>query len=319
MTRGTSRTRSRSSTSSGTTGTRTWGDVDRNITHMLSGRGLGGGVAYVGVVCRSLYSYAVSGNINGSFPYPLQDNHWNNWDVVVVAHETGHNFGAPHTHETYPPIDNCGNGDCTDAAEGTIMSYCHTCTGGMTNISLHFHQRIIDEEVMPYLAANAQCLRDGTPEFLTALQGQLATLGEPVTLVADVYDPSGGTPTYQWRRDGVDLSDGGTISGATTDTLAIASAALADTGDYEVVAMNTCGSATSDSARLIVSGGLGDLNCDGMINNFDIDAVRDRRHRNGTSTSHTTPTATSTSQISTETDSSTTSDVDQFVDLLTGD
>jgi Bacterial Ig domain/PA14 domain len=56
-----------------------------------------------------------------------------------VMHEMGHNFGAPHTHDHTPPADGCGANDCTLAYEGTIMSYCHLCTGGMSNISLKFH------------------------------------------------------------------------------------------------------------------------------------------------------------------------------------
>jgi hypothetical protein len=43
------------------------------------------------------------------------------------------------------------------------------------------------------------------------------------------------TLTYQWRRNGVDLSNGGTISGVTTPTLTISSTIPGDAGDYDVV------------------------------------------------------------------------------------
>ena len=81
--------------------------VSRHLAHLLSGRNLGGGVAWVSAVCTS-NGYAVSGNLAGSFPLPLVDHDHNNWDPIVVAHEIGHNCGTYHTHDYEPPIDGCG-------------------------------------------------------------------------------------------------------------------------------------------------------------------------------------------------------------------
>ena len=118
--------------------------VQREVAHLLSGN-YGGGVAWVSVVCHNSYGYGLSG-VAGSFPYPLRDHDGGNWDLFVVAHELGHNFGTLHTHDGYDPtIDDCGNGDCSQAWGGTIMSYCHTCAGGMTNIVLAFHPRVITQ------------------------------------------------------------------------------------------------------------------------------------------------------------------------------
>jgi pectin methylesterase-like acyl-CoA thioesterase len=56
-----------------------------------------------------------------------------------------------------------------------------------------------------------------------------------------------GVPTlaYQWRKDGVDLSDGGNLSGATTTALSITSAQPSDNGNYTVVITNVFGATTS--------------------------------------------------------------------------
>ena len=47
-----------------------------------------------------------------------------------------------------------------------------------------------------------------------------------------------------------DLTNGGNISGATTDTLVISPATFSDIGLYDVIVSNGCGSATSNSVTL---------------------------------------------------------------------
>jgi hypothetical protein len=111
------------------------GHVDRDLTHFLSGRPLGGGVAWLGVLCSN-YNYALSANLNGSFPYPVQHNHAENWDLMVFNHELGHNVGCPHTHDI--GVDNCAGGDCSIVPNATIMSYCHGCPGGLANVRMEF-------------------------------------------------------------------------------------------------------------------------------------------------------------------------------------
>lgn len=143
-------------------------EVQRDVAHLLSQRAFtgAGGTAYLNGLCSDL-GYGISGYLNGFFPHPLLDNQPQNWDPYVVTHELGHNFGAPHTHQMAPPIDTCGLGDCTDAAAGTIMSYCHTCSGALRNIAFTFHPRIRDERMIPFLSgvtcnltAPASCLAD---------------------------------------------------------------------------------------------------------------------------------------------------------------
>jgi hypothetical protein len=113
-----------------------------DLAHFLSGANLGGGVAYVDVLCNPNFGFGVSGNISGNIDWGA----WTGaagdftWDFMVVAHELGHNFGSQHTHDYCPPLDRCytncnGSTTCT---RGTIMSYCHVC-GGMSNIDLWFH------------------------------------------------------------------------------------------------------------------------------------------------------------------------------------
>ena len=183
--------------------------VQRNSATFLSGRGLGGGVAWLNAGCGS-YAYSVSANLGGWFPYPLVDNSWDNWDIMVVAHELGHNYGAPHTHNYTPPADGCGSDpqDCTAANndEGTIMSYCHICDGGMSNVDMRFHPMSIGS-ITSYIGGGACNFSPSVqppaalPDYATCLTGavididvlanDLALNCDPITSIS-VAQPGGG-------------------------------------------------------------------------------------------------------------------------------
>lgn len=130
------------------------GGLKRTLAQLVSSPGSTsvGGIAYRNTLCRNDLGYSVVG-IRGSIDdFPV---HNYVWDVMVVAHEVGHNFSSPHTHDcewgtdqnTYA-IDSCVSlytwpraGDaCTPnsprAKLGTIMSYCHLNSMGS---SLVFH------------------------------------------------------------------------------------------------------------------------------------------------------------------------------------
>ncbi|RJP39916.1 MAG: hypothetical protein C4547_02895 [Phycisphaerales bacterium] len=133
------------------------GHVSKDVAHLLSGRRLGGGIAYLDVLCDG---FGVSGNFRGTFPRPPRDRQPGNWDIKVVQHEIGHNFGSPHTHCYDPPIDTCaGEGwDCPHpqvCQVGTLMSYCNLCPGDTRNVDLKFHPRVISEE----LREDVDCMR----------------------------------------------------------------------------------------------------------------------------------------------------------------
>ncbi|MFT5197821.1 MAG: hypothetical protein ACI87O_000463 [Planctomycetota bacterium] len=137
-----------------------------NLAHFMSGANLGGGVAYLDVLCNSTWGFGVSGNLSGGTQFPVSQSS-NTWDFVVVAHELGHNFGTSHTHNYCPPIDECASsanfGSCQNSRNctnsGTLMSYCHTCSGGMNNITTFFHPTVV---TTMRNAAVGSCLPDYT-------------------------------------------------------------------------------------------------------------------------------------------------------------
>jgi len=189
----------------------TMGSVDRTLVHYLTGRTdtSYGGVAYLSVLCNESFGYGVSAYINGSFPYPLVDHNGGNWDVVVVSHELGHNFGTSHTHNYSPQIDGCGTGDCSSAFGGTIMSYCHSCAGGMTNLVLQFHPRVQDTIIGYMDSVNCDLVGEG----VSAIDDSVETIQDTaVTIDALGNDESQSCDSFSLLSFDANTANGGSVS-----------------------------------------------------------------------------------------------------------
>jgi hypothetical protein len=124
--------------------------VNRAAVAMLSARGGSGaaGIAWIDVLCNKSYAYSYTQVYTTGTTV-------SSGEVMVVAHEIGHNFGSPHTHCYNPPLDTCYNAEsgcytgtkaCPSAAtingvpnvRGTLMSYCHLGGIGCTTSNV-FH------------------------------------------------------------------------------------------------------------------------------------------------------------------------------------
>jgi len=57
---------------------------------------------------------------------------------------------------------------------------------------------------------------------------------------------------YQWRRDTVNLTDGGNLSGSSSATLVIANVSAADAASYDVIVTNAVGTVTGPAATLTI-------------------------------------------------------------------
>ena len=86
------------------------------------------------------------------------------------------------------------------------------------------------------------------PAITTQPTGQAIVAGQPVTFSVVA---TGTAPTYQWRKLGVPLANGGGISGATTASLTLAAVSAADAALYNVVVTDGT-TLASNSARLDV-------------------------------------------------------------------
>lgn len=189
-----------------------------DLAHLV-GRGGGGGVAYLDVLCVPTYAYGYSGVALSYSDVPTYS-----WTVNVLTHEIGHNLGSPHTHGCNwngdnSQIDDCGNaylandgnpntnpGDCYDPndeiipSKGTIMSYCHLTSGVGIDLNLGFGDQpgdLIRSEVY-----NATCL--GPCEACTT-EGQACDDGDPCTTndAIDAFCNCRGTYVGDNDNDGV--------------------------------------------------------------------------------------------------------------------
>ena len=145
--------------------------INRDLVHLLSKRtNTGtGGIAYLDVLCDNNFGYGFSSDLNNDTTYNFPNPSYT-WNLFVCSHEIGHNFGAHHTFwcgwasdPTIPfaggVIDNCVDveGSCSNnplPQTGTIMSYCHTTSGGAI---LDFHEVVVSQALNPGIL-NANCL-----------------------------------------------------------------------------------------------------------------------------------------------------------------
>ena len=114
-------------------------------------------------------------------------------------------------------------------------------------------------------AGNYTCVIIDACGFVTSNAASLtlnpptAISTQPVSLTANEGDnvqftvvASGSNLTYQWKKDGTNLSNGGNVSGVTTNALTITSVTTADYGNYNCAITGDCGVAESDSALLTI-------------------------------------------------------------------
>ena len=146
--------------------------VPRTTAHLISRRAPGdqGGIAYLNGICNSVTSgsgYGYSNTTGAINQLPVYS-----WDVMVVSHELGHNFGSNHTHNcSWPggPIDSCyaTEGGCYTgpviARAGTIMSYCHLTSAG---IDLRLGFGPLPKALIRQNSENASCISPASEQLI---------------------------------------------------------------------------------------------------------------------------------------------------------
>jgi hypothetical protein len=197
--------------------------ASRDLAHHVSGRNLGGGIAYLDVLCGSPFGYGVS-SVNGQSTFPTSET---TYDVFLIAHELGHNFGSYHTQNCFwqsaglapagALLDSCfaAEGTCYNGPvgvlppnKGTIMSYCPV----PQTVRLEFHPACVT--VMRQTAENG-CLQVPVPQPPTGLSANPLPTGAQLVWVAST---SPNVIRYDVYRSTTALDLAPTLIGNTTGT-----------------------------------------------------------------------------------------------------
>jgi hypothetical protein len=127
-----------------------------------------------------------------------------------------------------------------DANGDVTLTYAALANTGQGNATgLNGIQLILNA---PAVGAPPSITKNPTPVF-----------GPTNGVVQLTVQASGDNLTYQWRKAGKNLPNGGDVSGATTATLTISSLSAADVGVYSVAVFNPAGSLVSQNATVNIS------------------------------------------------------------------
>jgi hypothetical protein len=133
--------------------------------------------------------------------------------------------------------------------------------GGVLDPSGNFFTGLMDEVAVFDRALSGSELSDIFGAALTGGDLPPGIAIQPSPAAATLYagrsiswtvSAVGTSPSYQWRKDGVPLSDSVNVSGSGTPTLSIGSVAGTNQGAYDVVITNHIGSITSSVVSLTV-------------------------------------------------------------------
>ena len=149
------------------------------------------------------------------------DNDYDQTDVPASVNQINLPIGVTGTVDTGTP--------------GTyLLTYTFTNSSGSVQTT---HRTVVVVGIPPAIGSQ--------PQGLLVPEGAAAGFQVAATGTAPL--------SYQWQREGVDLPDGGNLSGTATTNLTWSATTTNDGGSYTVVITNLYGSVTSRVARLVVS------------------------------------------------------------------
>lgn len=154
------------------------------------------------------------------------------------------------------PLSYVWRKDGTSLKDGGIFSGTLTDTLTLTGVTLDSagSYDVVVSNSAGDATSDAAALRVNAavvaPTITTQPMAQTVTAGGNATFT--VAASGTGPFNYVWRKGGTPLQDSGTVSGSTTDTLALTNVATTDAGSYDVVVSNSAGNAMSNAATLTV-------------------------------------------------------------------
>ncbi len=162
--------------------------------------------------------------------------------AAVGSPPLGYQWQVQETNLTWTNVMNGGN--ISGATNNTL-----TVSNAQTNNSGNY--QVIVTNYVGSVTSSVAVLTVTSAPFLT-LQPTNQTVGVGSTVVFNINGYATSPYFLQWLKDGLDLVDGGNISGSTTASLTITNAQTNNDGNYWIVITNNYGSVTSSVATLTV-------------------------------------------------------------------
>ncbi len=158
--------------------------------------------------------------------------------------------------DEYKPAPGFYRGISTDPAKPTLANYIrfdNVSPDASGNVTLTFNVLVGSDQATGVggiqLVLNAPAV--GDPPTVT--QDPQPTVGPEGGTVVLSVQATGENLSYQWRKAGRNLPNGGNISGATSSTLVISSLSEADEAVYSVAVFSPAGTTVSKNATVYVS------------------------------------------------------------------
>ncbi len=172
----------------------TIGVANYDVGHLFHRDNDNGNAGFIGGVCRD--------NQKGSAFSSAQNPEGDTFDIDLVAHELGHQFGANHTYS----FASEGTGVQAEPASGsTIMAYAGFAAGD-DNIQLtsddyfHYYSIVQIRNFLQTVSCGTTEAIANKPPTLGTLASHAVPVGTPFFLEASATDPDGDALTYCWEQ-----------------------------------------------------------------------------------------------------------------------
>jgi len=197
---------------------------------------------------------------------------------VFTTNGNTDNSGDPLIHRVFhaggsTDVGVCQNSSCAENAINTWYSLGQYTLNGGTTYTVELDARTAVGSAPSSNAARSDAIRwlaigtGDAPSITQHPTNQTVPFGTDASFSVQA---SGAEPlSYQWKKDNVDVADGGPYSGATTPTLAVTGATFDEEGVYHCVVTNSYGTVPSNPATLTVLETVSDFDGDSDVDQSD--------------------------------------------------
>jgi hypothetical protein len=143
---------------------------------------------------------------------------------------------------------NLSDGPGVSGAHSSVLTL-----SSVTSVSEGLYDVLVTDGCGTTPSQSAQLTLETAPTITSQPSSTVRCVDETATFQVGAQ---GAPPvTYRWRKNGVNLSDGGAISGATTPTLIINPVGVGSEGTYDCLVTDACGQRASNLATLTIPQG----------------------------------------------------------------